>query len=407
MTSNDHPIRANLTEKGNFYYAIFSYKNSQGKENRKWFSLGLDKRVTSRRKALDAMEELKFKMKNVIDVPGYSISFEDYLLQWLEQKNGKLREYTYESYQNTVKNKIIRYFAPKKLMLSEVRPKHIHEFYEYLYRSGRSDGKGLSISGIKSIKSMLNNAFKKAIVEGLVTNNPVISVSLPAKDNPRKPYTVLNRESAGVLLGHIADDPLMYPLLCITLHYGLRKSEVLGLKWSAIDFQNNQLEIRSTITKGKNPEYDKTKTLSSQASFPLLDDVVNLLMIRKQDQEARCQAAGSAYEKNDYVFTTDTGKHLSPGWVTERFHEILRECGLPKMRFHDLRHSTCCILYEEGMGIKELQQWMRHAKLEMTADVYLHASKKREEALANGLRNLFSQPLDKQQITQKTTFGIA
>ena len=389
-----HPVRATLQVKGTRYHAVLYYKGKDGEEKRKWKSLGLDTRFHSRKKAKEKMEELKMQMQGIIDIPGYHISFENYLREWYNKKQGECAPNTFQGIRNQVEHKIIPYFAPLKLALSEVKPKHIRDFYQYLYRQGGRKGEGLSISYIKAFKSELNDAFKKAVVEGLILTNPVETVKLPAKDNPRKPHQVLTQESANYLLGFVQDDPLMFPLLLTTLHYGLRKSEVLGLKWSAVDFEKKQIRIESTIVAGKNPERNKTKTQTSRMTFPMLPDVKKVLLKRKQDQEEQSLTSDSQYESPVYVFTTPNGRYLSPDRVTKEFKKLLSECGLPPMRFHDLRHSTTCIFRDRGMRIKELQQWMRHGKIEMTADVYLHVSEERERRLAEDVSNMLASPCE-------------
>jgi len=383
---------ATLRTKNGRYYAVFYCKRKTGESKEIWRTLELEDKPGNRRKAQYKMEEIKCQLKDVLDVPGYEILFVDYLQKYKENKKGEVEDSTYNSIRLTIDKKICSYFEPMELRLSEVKPQHIHHFYEYLYKHGRADSQGgLSISSIKRIKSILNEAFKRAMIEELIVTNPIESVKLPAKDNPRKPHTVLNQESANRLLGYIIDDDLMYPLLLTTLRYGLRRSEVLGLKWSAIDFHNDLVRIESVITSEKNPEKNRTKTETSKATFPLLPDIKEALLIRKQAQARNRAMLGDEYVETDYVFTYENGKFLKPTWVTNNFKRILSECGLPYMRFHDLRHSTACILYSKGMGIKELQRWMRHGKIEMTADVYLHISKEREIELAHGLQNMLSE----------------
>lgn len=390
-TSKERPITAHLRIKDNRYYATFNYRRKDGQTKTIWRATGLEVKPGNKRRAQNKMEEMRYQLRGVFDVPGYDILFVDYLRDWSAKKQGKVAESTYSSVRGCVDRTICRYFEPMNLSLSEVKPKHIKHLYEHLYKNGRADGKGgLSISTIKSVKSILMEAFKMAIIDGLIMNNPVESVKLPAKDNPRKPYTVLTQDSANQLLGYVIHDDLMYPLLLITLRYGLRRSEVLGLKWSAIDFQRNVLRIESTITSGKNPERNKTKTETSKASFPILPDIREALMMRKQAQDRCREAYGDAYVETDYIFTQEKGRYLNPDWVTETFKEILASCGLPDMRFHELRHSTACILHSNGMGLKELQKWMRHGKMEMTADVYLHISQEREKQLAAGLQDMLS-----------------
>ena len=165
---------------------------------------------------------------------------------------------------------------------------------------------------------------------------------------------------------------------------------MLGIKWGAVDYPNRSIRIETTIGNGKNPEKNGTKTESSKATFPLLPDVEAALTMRKESQKRCRERFGDRYIETDYVFTYEDGNFLRQSWVMKRFKEALSECGLPYMRFHDLRHSTACIMHNQGMGIKELQRWMRHSKIEMTADVYLHISKEREKELAGGLQNMLS-----------------
>ena len=251
----ERPLTATLTIKNKRYYAVFNHIGKDGEPKTIWRTLELEAKPGNKRKAQYKMEEMKRQFHGVIDVPGYEIPFMDYLYEWKEKKKSEVEESTYLGIKGYVDRTIRNYFENMRLSLSEVKPKHIHHFYEHLYKNGRADGRGgLSISTIKSIKSILNEVFKNAVIEGLIIANPVEVVKLPAKDNPRKPHTVLNQESANKLLGYVIEDELMYPLLLTALRYGLRHSEVLGLTWGAVDFQNDRLRIEKTITRGKNPE---------------------------------------------------------------------------------------------------------------------------------------------------------
>ena len=386
-------VTAKLQIKNGRYYAIFKRTSEVSKTKYIWRTLELEAKPGNKRKALVRMERQRRKLQGILEVEGYDVFFMDYIRKWKESKEHEVEENTYQSLSAVVEKNIAAYFEPLNLRLSEVASKHIHGFYEHLYKNGRRDGKegGLSITSIKKVKSILNEAFKRAIVDELIIINPVESVKLPTKDNPRKPHTVLNQESANRLLGAAFGDELMYPLLLTTLRYGLRMSETLGLKWKAIDFENKTLRVESVIVSGKHKEKSKTKTKSSNASFPLLPDIVEALKIRKEAQERNRELFGNCYTETEYVFTHEDGRFLNSSYVRKRFYELLEESGLPHMRFHDLRHSTACILYDKGMGILELQQWMRHSKLEMTADLYLHIQKEREKKMADGLANLFSR----------------
>ncbi len=384
-------MTATLRIKDGRYYAEFDCKGLDGQVRRVWRTLELEAKPENQRKAKLKMEELRYQLKDVIDVPGYGIAFTDFARDYMKKREGEVEETTYEGIINIVEKKIVPYFEPMNLSLSEVTSKHIKHFYEHLCKNGREDGKGgLSAASIKSIKNFMNAMFKMAVAHGLLEYNPAESVKAPIKDNPKKQYVVLSEESANRLLGFVMEDDLLYPLLQISLRYGLRRSEIVGLKWSAIDFEKGELRIETTIVSGKNPERNKTKTASSRARFPLLPDVVEMLRIRKQAQARDREVAGDAYIESGYVFTKRDGNFLNPNWVYTQFSKTLVKCGLPHMRFHDLRHTTTTLLFSKGMRLKELQKWIRHAKLQMTADVYLHISKEKEAKLTKGLHNMLS-----------------
>ena len=305
------PIRSKLKTKNGRYYGSFTYQSQDGEKKEVWRTLNLEEKPGNKRKAIEMLHETEYQLHGIIDVPGYELLFVDYLQEWIEKKSGEVEDSTFKGMELMVR-KISQYFKNKRLRLSEIKPHHIKSYYEYLYKNGRSDGNGgLSISSIKSFKGVLNEVFKKAVINRLIVINPVESVKLPAKDNPRKQHNVLNQEKANLLLGYVVDDELMYPLLLTTLRYGLRHSEVLGLKWSAVDFSNNSIRIESVITQGRNPEKNKTKTETSKHSFPLLPDIRDALIIRKKAQDKNREMLGSNYIETDYVFTHEDGNKTS------------------------------------------------------------------------------------------------
>ena len=172
----------------------------------------------------------------------------------------------------------------------------------------------------------------------------------------------------------------------VTLYYGLRRSEVLGLRWSAIDFEKNTLTINHTVVKNLSVDYkDRTKTETSNYTFPLLEDVKVLLLKLKEQQKENRYDYKKEYIDSDYVFAWQDGKLYRPDYITRAFQKVLKQKGFLKMRFHDLRHSTASILHEKGWTLKDIQEWMRHASIDMTADIYTHISNIRKQTMAKDL----------------------
>ena len=181
--------------------------------------------------------------------------------------------------------------------------------------------------------------------------------------------------------------------------YGLRRSEAIGLKWDAIDFQNDTITIRHTVVScyidGKQVQkaQDITKTKSSMRTLPLIPAFKELLQHKKKQQNEFQRMCGKNYNK-DYlgcICVDEMGWLLSPHYLTEAFAKLLKTHGLRKIRYHDLRHSCASLLLANGVPMKQIQEWLGHSDFSTTANVYAHleCNSKRLSAAAmtNGLQD--------------------
>jgi integrase len=151
--------------------------------------------------------------------------FTEAVKQWLESKDNKIERSTYEGYQSYIDCHIIPYFAPLKLPIDEVTPKHIKDFYEYLFRNGRKDGKGgLSVRSIKKYSIVLKQVFKEALLAEQVTRNPATGVPFPINEKPEFKGLFLTGEEANRMLQAVAGHELQ-AMIYVTLYYGLRRSD--------------------------------------------------------------------------------------------------------------------------------------------------------------------------------------
>lgn len=174
----------------------------------------------------------------------------------------------------------------------------------------------------------------------------------------------------------------------LALRFGLRRSEVLGLKWSAIDFERGTIEICHTVVKNLTTECkDSTKTESSRRKFTMTEDIRDMLLKRKAEVE---QAAKDhpAYTKSPYICTDKNGVLLRPDSLTRGFQRVLHKNGLQHMRFHDLRHSTASILYDSGMQPKEVQEYLGHSDIETTLNIYTHLGRGRKSIVSERMAAL-------------------
>ena len=383
-------MTANLKIKNDRYYAVINYKDGS-EYKQKWVSLGLPTK-NNKRKAEAMLDEVRRKFEEAYSTPAGDMMFVVYLKQWLEKKKGLIQMSTWEGYEIYVTKHIVPYFEPLRLSLRQLRPKHIKDYYEFKYTQGRMDGKegGLSIASIKKHAIVIREALNEALVGEYIPRNPADGVKLPAKDVSKREKVFLDAEQANLMLQAFNGHPLQ-ALVYVTLYYGLRRSEALGLRWNAVDFEHGTLTINHTVVKNRTIVMkDTTKTQSSFHTYILIDDVRKVLLAQREHQEKNRKELGRAYIDSDYIFTWEDGTLYRPDYVTRGFQRVLKAHGIPVMRFHDLRHSTASILYDKGWDLKDSQSWLRHSSVEMTGDVYTHITEARKAKMAAQLNSTFS-----------------
>lgn len=179
------------------------------------------------------------------------------------------------------------------------------------------------------------------------------------------------------------------PIVILSVCYGLRRSEVLGLKWSAIDFVENKIQIDYTITRiNTQCEKPRTKNLSSNRTLPLIPYTKNYLMHLKDIQSANAKRFGNCYTQNDFVCKKIDGKPFRTDEVSHKFSRLLKKNGLPHIRLHDLRHSCASTLIVEGVDIKVIQKWLGHSSIATTGNIYGHLQFKQKVSTGNVIENL-------------------
>jgi integrase len=291
---------------------------------------------------------------------------------------------------------LIPYFKSKKLTIEEIRPKHIKEYYIFKSTKGRKDGNkgGLSHDTLKHPASVLKLIFSEAVELEEISQNPAEKVHIPkAKVEDKKDClddaVFLTAEQANTLLEKI-DGSFIQPLVYVALYYGLRRSELLGLRWSAVDFENDTLTINHTVVKHQTIiAKDRTKSKTSNGTYALLPDVKEILLRLKAQETAYRAEFGNMYIDTDYIFKWQNGKTFRPDYITKKFQKTLEEVGLPKMRLHDLRHSCASILYDKGWNVKDIQEWLRHSDIETTMNIYTHISEQKKKILAKDMQGTF------------------
>lgn len=343
-----------ITTKNGKYYAVLNLKEETGKRKQKWFSTNLPLRG-NKRSAEKFLQKLidEWEAKST---PFCRLTFADYLEQWIEGAGVNIKPNTYRTYQAMVANHIVPYFKQHPVLLQELKPTDLDAYYQSKQQPGsKQNGKGtLSTMSIRHHHQVISKALSDAIHDGLIQFNPASAARKPKVErynasflNPSEIDTML-----ALFIGNVAELPVN---LCAV--YGFRRSEVLGLKWEHIDFENRTITVTETLQQGVNGDYvDTPKTNSSYRTLPMTDSVYKLLKGQKHRQERLQGALGAGYIQNDYVCTWPDGNVISPNYLTRTFHNVIAKSSLPNIRLHDLRHSAASNLLNMGFSIVQVQQ---------------------------------------------------
>lgn len=342
--------------------------------------------------------ELKWREENpaikVSPCTYETILFTDFLIDWLDVVRSKIAVTTYASYVSNVEKSIIPFFEPKQLTLKQLehRPQHIQEYYQHLLSEGLAPA--TVIRRHANIHSCLQYAFRL----GLIKSNPADRIEKPSKN--RFHTNIYNQHELQQLFTVSKDDPLELPILAAAF-YGLRRSEVIGLRWNAIDFERKTIRIDHTVVqttingRTKTIQRDDTKTASSYRTLPLVPPFEKLLLKVKKEQVRNQRGCGAVYcmDYLEYVCVDQMGQLLKPNFVTQHFALLLERNGLKKIRYHDLRHSCASFLYANGIGLKEIQEWLGHSDICTTLNIYTHLDYKSKIDSANVLIDTFYKDL--------------
>lgn len=374
-------VTGSLQIQNKIYQAVLSYKQDN-KWKTKWVSTKIPAVKGNKKQAQAKLEEIRIQFQEEINsdnIEDEKILFIDYMKKWLKMIKASVEETTYNGYNGVVNGRLADYFSEKNITLQDIKPKHIQEFYQYLL------DEGLSENTVKHYHANIRKALQYAMKTDIILSNPADKVDLP-KIEEYKPKFYTSDE-VKTLLNEVIGTKLEIPVM-IDCFYGFRRSEVIGLKWSAIDFEKDTI----TQSNGKLIIRDKTKTKSSKRTLPLEPIVKSFLLELKEKQENNKKLCGNSYNQDylEYICVDDGGNIIRPDYVTETFLKLLKKKNLKIIRFHDLRHTCASILLKNGANMKEIQAWLGHSNYNTTANLYAHLDTSSVNDVGKVITNVFS-----------------
>ena len=279
-------------------------------------------------------------------------------------------DFVHASYQGMVERVIVPYFRKRNIKLVDLKATDLQDFYtKQLER--------VKANSVIHYHANIHKALKYAVKIDLIPTNPADKVERPKKNEFKGSY--YSAEEIHALTEVAEGTKLEIPVLLASF-YGLRRSEVLGLKWDAIDFEANTLEIKHIVTQasidGKKVlvQADRAKTKSSLRTLPLVPHIRDRLLMLKGQQDTYRRLCGKSYNRDylGYLCVDEIGNIIRPNYVSEQFPKLLEKNGLRPIRFHDLRHSCASLLLANGVPMKQIQEWLGHSDFSTTANIYAH-----------------------------------
>ena len=376
--------------KGRLYYIITQQEVIDGKKisKRVWCATGLQDKDENISKAVEMREKRLSSAGSALSVDR-EVPMKTYVNLYLAKKRRTIADTTYSGYFYRG-NRIIDFFD--EIKVRSVSKVNVEQFLDHLITDCESQERT-----VKDIKTLLSGIMDQAVRDGLIAINPVKEATMN-KTLILKHAKVKNDDDdffsfkEAQLFLTIAESHELYELFFVTLFFGLRREEVLGLRWSCVDFDAKEFRVNHTVTKGMTVNrVNSTKTATSARTYPLTEEQVKMFKHLKAKETENRDLFGSAYHDNDYIFKHEDGSLYYPDYPTKAFGKLIKaHPELPQgITFHGLRKSCVSILVHEGYDVKRIQKWVGHADIDTTLKIYAKVKdKEAKQEILNGMNNI-------------------
>ena len=357
--------------KGSYQIVLYLGKDPvTGKYKQKWIAV-----KGKRRNAEHVMSELMHQYNTTGYLDTTRLNTKEFLERWIDTYQAKLRVQTAEAYRLVIVHHLIPELG--NIQLSQLRPDHLQRYYAKKVESG------LSPRTVKYHHSIIHKALQTAVKWGLLFRNVADGADLPNSEHREMKFW--DADEMTVFLGRNIDNPY-YALFYTALFTGMRRSELLGLKWPDIDFPMCQLSVRRSLHYTQTGEFyfSDVKSHSSQRTIDLTP--TNIGILRKHFEN-------TARYESDLIFNND-GKPLRPNTVTRAWQTACKVARVKVIRFHDARHTHATLLLKQGVHPKIVQERLGHSSITLTLDVYSHVTQGLQKVVAQRFDDLLKQKVN-------------
>ena len=311
-----------------------------------------------------------------------------WLDQWLPSRRGDLQGGTFASYQMMARCYVVPAIGP--VALRSVTKARLRALYQQLTEKGSRKGGALSPKTVHNVAVMLVKVFGDAIEDRLLPGpNPAERAHrMPTKRPDMHTWTA---QQVAQFLDSVANEQSA-SLWWLAFTTGMRRGELLGLRWSDVDFGAAAVSVQQTWIRGSaGLTYGGPKTAKGRRRIPIDAETVSALRVHKRAQAIERMRAGSLWKDADLVFGREDGSPLDPDVVSSLFDRLGRQASLPRIRFHDIRHTSATLLLSAGVHAKVVSERLGHASITITLDTYSHVLPGLQEDAADRLAAVIRQ----------------
>ncbi len=340
----------------------------------------LTKYSKSQRECREWMKLTLAQIDSGITFSGANVSLAEYLEQWLQTVSPSVRPNTVFHYGQVVRMHIVPILG--EIRLKDLRPDHIQGLYN------RKSADGMSPRMVRLMHAILHRALNQALHMDLIPRNPTQATIKPKI--PRKEMlTLTDSQVQTFLLAARGTRFEMIYLLALTT--GLRAGELLGLRWTDLDWVSCRLQVKRQLQRlfgGQGLVFSEPKSSAGRRVIVLGRYTLEKLREHYNTQQLARQFAGDRWQENDLIFTSTIGTPLDLRNVYREYKGILKQASLPDLRFHDLRHTAATLMLQQGIHPKVVQERLGHSQISLTLDTYSHVLPSMQEDAAQKLDDL-------------------
>ncbi len=309
------------------------------------------------------LREIQSQIDLGLNFKSGKVSLSDYLASWMSTHEITLRDHTINRYKQLIRN----YIDPDigEIQLFKLHLSRVEQYYVELIE------RNVGVRTIREIHAILRKALNKAVTYGYIVRNPVQGAALPKYRH--KEMQVLNESQVGQFLitAHSSPKRSLYHLAVIT---GMRQGELFGLQWDDLNWIRGEIQVKRQVQRvPRQPwKFVEPKTKAGRRSILLGDASLGALRWQKENLEVLRKAAGKKWQEFNLVFPSAVGTPFNPSNLRIDFNRVLDQAGLPRIRFHDLRHTAASIMLNHGVPVIVVSKILGHEKPSTTMNIYGH-----------------------------------